>query len=269
MLTPISFKRMNLRLVQEPPDADAGADAGAELENPCPICMDNEDDACVGGGFPKNPPKMCSGCGQSVCGSCAADWRMCSQCPICRAPRIVSDKKEFKRMWKLVHDRPTGRHTPIALFCIARMYSTGSGVPKDDAKAVQFFTLAADKDFAEAMVFLAGLYKEGRGGVQKDAAKSNEYFIRAADLGKASAQVVVGNLYCDGDGVALDFAQGFKYFKMAAEQGDAYGQTNVGISYLKGEGVRQNTSEAIKWYKLAAAQGDLDAIRMLKLYGVL
>ena len=53
--------------------AAAGGGAGGpddddddEIENPCPICLDNEDDATVDG-------KMngaCYACGQSYCGAC-------------------------------------------------------------------------------------------------------------------------------------------------------------------------------------------------------
>ena len=39
-----------------------------EFENPCPVCLDNEDDANVDG----NMCGMCTACGQSYCGACKA-----------------------------------------------------------------------------------------------------------------------------------------------------------------------------------------------------
>ena len=43
-------------------------EGGAEEENLCPICLDNEDDATVDG----NNCGMCFACGQSYCGACNA-----------------------------------------------------------------------------------------------------------------------------------------------------------------------------------------------------
>ena len=51
--------------------AGAGAtmdiDGGIGLKHPCPLCMDNEDDAVVGAGCENG---FCTTCGQSYCGPC-------------------------------------------------------------------------------------------------------------------------------------------------------------------------------------------------------
>eukprot|EP00729_Bicosta_minor_P015350 gene15350-biopygen20154 len=77
------------------------------IENPCPICLDNEDDATVEG----ESAGMCTACGQFYCGACKAGGlaTRSPNCPTCRAPLIVSDEDSFKRCWKLVHDRSPGR----------------------------------------------------------------------------------------------------------------------------------------------------------------
>eukprot|EP00729_Bicosta_minor_P018018 gene18018-biopygen22192 len=104
--------------------AVAAADGGAaatvviddedEIENPCPICFYNEDDATVDG----NSAGMCPACGQFYCGACNAGGfaDRSPNCPTCRAPFSVSHEEKLKRWWKLVHDRSPGRHTPVAQY---------------------------------------------------------------------------------------------------------------------------------------------------------
>ena len=73
-----------------------------EFAHPCPVCLDNEDDADVDG----HEYGVCSACGQMYCGACTAGGLAdrSPNCPTCRAPLIVSDEQHFKRFWKLVHD---------------------------------------------------------------------------------------------------------------------------------------------------------------------
>eukprot|EP00729_Bicosta_minor_P024496 gene24496-biopygen26450 len=63
-----------------------------EIENPCPVCLDNEDDATVDG----NNAAICTACGQSYCGACNAGGLAdrSPNCPTCRAPLVVSDEEE-------------------------------------------------------------------------------------------------------------------------------------------------------------------------------
>jgi TPR repeat protein len=51
-----------------------------------------------------------------------------------------------------------------AMALLGVLYSEGFGVPRDDAKAVQWFTLAAGRGDREAMFALANLKMSGRGG---------------------------------------------------------------------------------------------------------
>ena len=90
------------------------ANGDDEFENPCPFCLDNEDDAYVDG----NQNGMCSACGQFYCGACSTLEGMgqmqSPNCPTCRAPMHVSEKEQFKRLLKLVYDKSSGRHTSVA-----------------------------------------------------------------------------------------------------------------------------------------------------------
>eukprot|EP00729_Bicosta_minor_P032753 gene32753-biopygen11635 len=208
--------------------AAAGGSAGIvdddEIENPCPICLDNEDDAAVNGSL----PGMCTVCGQSYCGACTtADLVARSpNCPTCRAPLIVSDKENFKRCWKLVHDRSPGRHTPVAQLNLGNMYRNGEGVKQDHVEAAKWFR-------------------------------------KSAEAGHADAQLNLGLMYHDGEGVEQDHVEAAMWFRRSAEAGFAHAQFNLGVMYGQGEGVEQDFSKALKWVQLAGTQGFKDALNSL------
>ena len=153
------------------------------IENPCPICLDNEDDATVDG----KRPGMCSACGQSYCGACCntADLGARSpNCPTCRAPFNVSGEENFTRRWKLVHDRSPGRHTPIAQCSLGEIYSNGEGVEQDHVEAVKCFR------------------KSGK----------------SAEAGVAHAQYNLGIMHVKGEGVEEDYSKALKWVQLAGAQ---------------------------------------------------
>eukprot|EP00729_Bicosta_minor_P022491 gene22491-biopygen729 len=167
--------------------AAAGGSAGIvdddEIENPCPVCLDNEDDAIVDGA----QYGMCLACGQSYCGACNAGGLATKSpnCPTCRAPFTVSEEEDYKRCWKLVHDRSPGRHTPAAQCNLGIMYANGKGVEKDHVEAAKWYRMAG----------------------------------MAAEAGDAIAQFNLGIFYYNGEGVDQDFYKALKWVQLAAAQG--------------------------------------------------
>eukprot|EP00729_Bicosta_minor_P033117 gene33117-biopygen30718 len=155
-----------------------------EIENPCPICLDNEDDATVDG----KSAGMCYACGQSYCGACNTADRVgrSPNCPTCRAPINVSDKEKFKRCWKLVHDRSAGRHTPAAQCTLGLMYNTGEGVEQDHVEAAKWYRKSAEAGFADAQCNLSAVYLGGK-GVEQNFAKGVKWLQLAAVQGHTNA----------------------------------------------------------------------------------
>eukprot|EP00729_Bicosta_minor_P021129 gene21129-biopygen25357 len=224
-----------------------------ELENPCPICLDNEDDATVDG----NDFGMCTACGQFYCGTCVAEgfaYRS-PNCPTCRAPFRVSNEENYKRYWKLVHDRSPGRHTSVAQNNLGFMYYTGKGVEQDHVEAVKWFRLSAEAGNAGAQYNLGCRYNKGE-GVEQDDVAAAKWFRKAAEAGHAMAQNNLGSLYDNGEGVEQDDVAAAKWFRKSAEAGEASAQCNLGVAYLHGKGVEQDHVEAVKWYRKSAAAGD-------------
>ena len=187
-------------------------------ENLCPICLDNEDDAYMDG----NRRGLCTACGQSYCGACNAGGlaNKSPNCPTCRAPLIVSDEENFKRLWKLVHDRSPGRHTPGAQFNLGAMYSDGQGVKQDKKEAIKWYTLAAENDNAYAQFNLSIMYRDGE-GVKQDYNEAFKWCRLATESGHAEAMALIAGMYMLGKGVAQDYSKGMHYLQRAAEKGHA------------------------------------------------
>eukprot|EP00729_Bicosta_minor_P004381 gene4381-biopygen16816 len=197
-----------------------------EIENPCPICLDNEDNATVDG----NRAGMCSACGQLYCGVCSTADHVgrLLNCPTCRAPITVSNEEDFKRCWKLQHDRSPGRYTPVAQNHLGGMYDKGKGVEQDHVEAAKWYR-------------------------------------KAAEAGDAIAQFNLGTMYDTGEGVEQDHVEAVTWYRKAAEAGFAMAQSNLGAMYGIGKGVEQDDSKAVKWAQLAAVQGFKDALKCLDL----
>ena len=157
----------------------SGVGDDGEDDNLCPICLDNKDDAWADGA---SPLCMCNACGQLYCGACSADglFSKSPNCPTCRAPFGVSDEENFKRCWKLVHDRSPGRHTKYAQSYLGGCYFNGDGVKQDDAEAFKWFKRAADNGNGAAMGLTGIFYRSGT-GVAQDFAKAVPYLQRGAE----------------------------------------------------------------------------------------
>ena len=101
---------------------------------------------------------------------------------------------------------------------------------------------------------LGVIYDEGL-GVPKNAAKAMEWYRKAAELGNAEAQFNLGGVYRDGKGVPKDAAKAAEWFQKAAAQGLAEAQYWLGRMYHFGKGVPKDSVKAAQWYQKAAAQG--------------
>ena len=96
-----------------------------------------------------------------------------------------------------------------AQFDLGYMYYHGYSVPKDYAKAVKWFRLAADQGDAKAQRNLGCMYQRGQ-GVPKGNAKAVKWFRKAAEQGNADAQCNLGRMYESGYSVPKDYAKAMK-----------------------------------------------------------
>lgn len=160
-----------------------------------------------------------------------------------------SDEKVFEILTSL-----SNKGFAPAQYRLGVCYEMKIGVKEQDLeKAVEWYKLAADQEYTQALNILAtyltnGIYfdKNVELGMQK--------YKLAADLGDEDAQFNVAIMYLDKEDEESK-KLGFKYCKMAAEQGSPQAQYNVGALYIMGTGVKKDEKEAFNWYKKAADNG--------------
>src|SRR6476619_1596307 len=87
---------------------------------------------------------------------------------------------------------------PAALTLLGEIYAQGLGVGRDDAKAAQWYKLAADKGDRDAMFALAMFNFQGRGGA-RDPAEAARLLESAARLVHAAAAYNLGLLCVQGE----------------------------------------------------------------------
>jgi len=150
------------------------------FDYPCPICLDNEDNASVG----ERGPSMCLACGQSYCGACEAVTYIKS-CPTCRSPCFVGQEENFKRVWKLVHTRSRGRHTSMAKYRLGAMYAKGKGVKQNTSNALMWYQAAAAEGCPDAQCAIGGMFMVGR-GIEQNFTVATKWFQLSAKKGLAA-----------------------------------------------------------------------------------
>src|SRR6185437_7681246 len=94
----------------------------------------------------------------------------------------------------------------------------------------ELYHRAAEQGHASAQYNLAVCYYNGT-GVEKDEQKAVECYKKAAEQGVASAQYNLAVCYENGTGVEKDKQKAVEWYQKAAEQGDAKAQYNLDVCY--------------------------------------
>jgi len=119
---------------------------------------------------------------------------------------------------------------------------------------------------AWSMKMLGDRYSEGV-GVNKNDKRAAELYTLAANLGDINAQFDLGYMYANGQGVPEDCKRALELYTLAAEQGSMDAQFNIGGMYVQGMGVERSLNKAKQWLTKAANQGHKKAIEGLRRLG--
>jgi TPR repeat protein len=176
-------------------------------------------------------------------------------------PRAVADAKQTPTAAPSA--LPTSNTDADAAFAEGVKFHLGEGQLVDLAKAVEWYTKAADAGHVGAMKNPAALYYEGK-GVEQSYEKALSLYKRAADAGDVGAMTSVAAMHVDGKGVPQDYQESLRLYRKAAEQNYPYAQTGLGLMYRFGWGVKEDPVEAYAWWTLAAKNGDGFASANLK-----
>jgi localization factor PodJL len=148
---------------------------------------------------------------------------------------------------------------PNAAFELARRYAEGSAVPKDLARAAQWYRRAAEGGIAVAQYRLASLYERGQ-GVEQNLVAAVNWYQRAADQGNVNAMHNLAVLMSEGVEGPPDHDKALQWFLAAGNYGVRDSQYNLGVIFARGLGPEQDLAESYKWFAIAAVQGDADAL---------
>jgi len=163
------------------------------------------------------------------------------------------DQGQYLTALKLAEEA-AARGEPQANTLIARIYTEGLGVQKDDRKAFEYYKRASDMGDIQGTFALGISYAEGR-GVKKDRKAAADFFEKAALTGQAEANYNLGLLFLKGDGKPENPIRAFQHIRYAAEKGLAQAQYDLAELYQTGTGTNADALEAARWLSRAAEQG--------------
>jgi TPR repeat protein len=153
---------------------------------------------------------------------------------------------------------------PYALFNLAILYENGiGGVAHDQFRAHELHMEAATREVPPAMYEVALMLERGLGCMQ-NYSEAAFWYEEAAKRGHLEAFNNLGVLYKDGHGVIQDDARCFICFKRAAEGGLAEGLYNLGLLYDQGIGCELNNDTALEYCRKAAYKGHAKAKEIIK-----
>ncbi|KAK2591690.1 Chitin synthase 4 [Conoideocrella luteorostrata] len=146
---------------------------------------------------------------------------------------------------------------PYQLGCL---YETGYGddIFADASYAAELFTQAADLGHPEANFRMGDAYEHGRLNCPRDPALSVHFYTGAAERGHAAAMMGLCAWYMVGAPPILekDEEEAYEWARRSAELGFVKAQYAVGYFTEMGIGCRRDILEANVWYVKAADEGD-------------
>ena len=172
-------------------------------------------------------------CGKTICSACYFDNK--------NAIAKINQKKAEKKQ-KLLDEK-------MCPFCRAPSTKTGQEWIARANKRVQLGD-------ADAIWMIGGVYRDGS-GMARDESKALQFLEKAADLGSSDARYDLGCAYRNGiPGVEIDVNMANMHFELAAKSGHALARHNIGCNLLR----RADVGLAIKHWRISAAAGYTDSV---------
>lgn len=163
---------------------------------------------------------------------------------------------------------------PSSQYDLGLMYSKGWIVEHNDLLAFEWFSKAAEQNFALAN-FEIGLFYHRKADKIKmsfDYEKSFDMYKKAADQGLSDAENGIGELYLENHLPINELninhlTCAIEYFTKAADKGNHQAQYNLGKLLLSDESGQINIEKALQYLNLSASQGNDEAeVLLAKIY---
>jgi uncharacterized protein len=139
---------------------------------------------------------------------------------------------------------------------LADLHSRGEGVADDQPKALALFGKSCELGSPDGCGAQGIYYRDGKGGAAKDDKKAVQLFQKSCDGNVAFGCRLLGWMHSEGRGVAkADPLKAVPLDETACTGGDMYGCGLLGWHYEKGSGVKKSLQKAKELYKQACDDG--------------
>lgn len=142
---------------------------------------------------------------------------------------------------------------PKSLYNLARIFMSGAGGNRDEARAVELYREAADRGMASAAYNLGVYYVR-----TADARQAERWFERATQLGHAGAWNGLGRLAhakAEESGAPADYETAKAYFLNAIDAGSEDGYCDLGVFLSQKDVPSYQPEEALEAFKKGASLG--------------
>ena len=188
-------------------------------------------------------------------GDATAQWQYGAS--LCFAPGAMASRCDLA--W---FERASKQGATTATRMLGRAYLTGTGAPRDAARARGHYEAALAAGDENAAATLGEIHANGD-AVARDRGRAVALFRRGAKYGDPRAQASLAAALRDGDGVAADVAESLRWFVASAQQGERRGFVGWARAIEEGRGTEKDEPRARAIYAWAADAGDRDAMRRL------
>lgn len=145
-----------------------------------------------------------------------------------------------------------------AMTLIGDLHAQGAGAPRDPARALDWYRLAAERSDVNAMFRLGLAFVRGE-GTRADPARGRTWLEKAAGGGQVLAAYNLALIRL-GDGEPADMREARRLLEQAAKADLAEAQYALGVMLREGRAGPAEKPTAAEWFRRAAAQGDIPAI---------
>ena len=138
---------------------------------------------------------------------------------------------------------------------LALALAEGSGIERDDGRAVTFFQRAAEAGHRRAQLNLGTLYFRGQ-GVTRDLVQARAWLEKAASDSDPYALYALARAMSEGDGpIMSDPVRAADLFRRAAERGHPLAALRYALALNDGYGVKRDAATAQRWLIYLASNG--------------
>jgi TPR repeat protein len=157
-------------------------------------------------------------------------------------------KRDDERAVELYRRACDAKPKGVAAACtnLGYMHARGRGVPVDKAKAVVLYTRGCNGGNALGCSNLGALYELGQGGLKRDRVRARKLYAEACKAGYGVGCGNLGLIYFYGRGVKRDRRRAQGFYRKACRLGKASGCRRAGWGELRGDAGPRDVAKAAR-----------------------